>query len=169
MRMTAAKTVRAVGMFFLNLLLAAVFTDQLTSPFVRFDTHSIEGSIFKLNCLNAAVAFGLGYFVYWRWRPVSAKWVFIAGFCWFAQQALLLWFEQRSMGVLYRDSAVYWRHFGINCGGDFEACRDWLGYTIPLLRTSFYSGGAWCCSLIERPRSSFVTKRLAAIRRISLK
>jgi hypothetical protein len=146
--MTAAKTFRAIGVFVLNLLLAAVFTDQLASPLLRFDPHSIQTSIVKLEFLNAAVACGLGYFVYWRWRPVSAKWVWVAGLCWFAQRALLLWFEQRSMGVLYRDTAVYWRHFGIDCGIDFEACRDWLGYTIPSLRTVFYSGGAFLAARV---------------------
>jgi hypothetical protein len=157
MSMTAAKTVRAVGMFVLNLLLAVVFTNQLASPLLRFDVHSIQTSIVKLDFLNAAVAFGLGYFVYWRWRPVSAKWVWVAGVCWFAQRALLLLFEQRSMGVLYRDSAVYWRHFGINCGGDFEACRDWLGYTIPSLRTAFYSAGAFLAARVV----AYIEKRAA--------
>jgi hypothetical protein len=152
-----AKTARAIGAFFLNLLLALVLTGALDYPFIHFDPHSIQTSIVKQDMLDAVAAFGLGYFVYRRWKPVSARWVWVAGLCWFAQGALLLWLEQRSMGVLYRSNTIYWRHFGISCSSDlFETCRDWIDYTLPLLRTFFYSVGAWCCWLIERPGSSMI-------------
>jgi hypothetical protein len=152
-----AKTVRAIGAFFLNLLLALVLIDVLVSPFVHFDLQSIQSSIVKQDSLNAVAACGLGYYVYRRWRRVSTQWVWAAGFCWFTHGALLLWFEQRSMGVLYRSNTVYWQHFGTGCSsGLFESCRDWIDYTLPLLRTVFYSVGAWCCWLIEKPVSSMI-------------
>ena len=69
----AIKTVRAIGMFFLNLLLALVLTEVLVAPFLRFDLHSIQTSIMIKDCLDAVAAFGMGYYVYRRWTPVSAQ------------------------------------------------------------------------------------------------
>jgi hypothetical protein len=68
-----AKTARAIGTFFLHLLLAVVLTGALDYPFVHFDAHSIQTSIVKEDMLDAVAAFGLGYFVYRRWKPVSAR------------------------------------------------------------------------------------------------
>jgi hypothetical protein len=69
------KAVRPLGIFLLNLLLASIFTDALLSPFAHFNLCSIQSYIVKADFLNAGVAFGLGYYVFRRWRPVSAQWV----------------------------------------------------------------------------------------------
>ena len=71
------RTVRFVAVFFLNLMLAAIGPEILGTPFYRY-LHLADRSplaFLKGDLTDAIAAFGLGYFVYRRWRPSASKWV----------------------------------------------------------------------------------------------
>jgi len=139
--------VRAAGAFLLNVLVACVATNIITSPFSHASGAAhISQILWKQDRLNALASFVLGYSIY-RWRqPASSKWVWVAGFCWFVQRALRFWLEQRSFSVLGGGQTVYWEMSGFGCAFDRQSCLDWSRYTLQFLRTAFYSAGALCCS-----------------------
>ena len=78
-------------MFLLNLFIAVVCTSILEFPF-ELSLNRTKFSMLKVDGLTSAAAFGLGWFVYGRWQPNSAKWLWVAGCCWFGY------------GMLSRDS-----------------------------------------------------------------
>jgi hypothetical protein len=71
--------------------------------------------MWKQEWLNAAASFGLGYSVYRLWQPPSAKWVWVAGLCWFAQRMVRFWLEQRAFSVLGGGHTIYWEMSGFGC------------------------------------------------------
>ena len=64
---TVYKFFRAVGMFVGNLVTAIIGTAVVVSE------------LYHETILGALVTFALGYLVYYKWRPTSSKWVFVAG------------------------------------------------------------------------------------------
>ncbi len=96
--------------------------------------------------LSAAAAFGLGYFVYRRWKPVSSKWVWLAGLCWFAWGALLTLDGNHGTILLEASPNVLVHDFNIDNLFSRSSLENWSVYMLPLLRTIFYSTGAFCCS-----------------------
>jgi hypothetical protein len=88
-----SRLVRLALAFFLNVILACVATNIITSPFNHGQVQNISQMIWKHTWLDALAAFGLGYSVC-RWcRSSTAKWVWVAGLCWFAQRAIRFWWE----------------------------------------------------------------------------
>jgi hypothetical protein len=155
----AAKFVRTTGLYLLNLVVAAVVTDMLASPFLHTASDGTMATMLKRDVVNGLAAFGLGYFVYRRWRQGSSKWVWVAGFCWFGQRAVRLWFAPSPFGILYPDHTVFRQLSGSGCNSEMiQSCSDWIVYTLPLLRTTFYSFGAFCCSIVGKQSFSELAK-----------
>jgi hypothetical protein len=129
-------------MFLFNLAVAMIGTKMAEDPFdhfVHFSDRS-KAAFLKADFLTACTAFVLGYFVYYKWHLMSAKWVWVVGTCWFGLRAVgvldgppgtLLWEMSKSRAV-----------FGI------DVANEWSHYTLALLRTIAYSAGAFCCSRV---------------------
>jgi hypothetical protein len=135
-------SLRAAGLFLLNAVVAVLGTAIIESPFEHYaHVSSLRASLLIMDLLSAAFAFGVGYSVYWRWRPAASKWVWIAGVCWFGQRAVL---------PLDGHHVLIWEIYATNSVfPDFERLGKWSLYTLPLLRTIFYSAGAYCCSRLH--------------------
>jgi hypothetical protein len=101
--------------------------------------------VLREDLLSAAAAFGLGYFVYRRWKSASSKWVWLAGVCWCAGGALLT-LDGNHGTVFWTAPNVLLLDFNTNDGYSLSSLENWTGYILPLLRTVFYSIGAFCCS-----------------------
>lgn len=143
--MTIRKSARLVALFVFNCIIALGATAIISSD-IRFNPHATRTFAFKEDVADSIVALGVGYFVYRRWQYASAKWVWIAGLCWWGQRALSLWFHQHGPLVpLHAGASVFWDMSGAGCPLDRQSCRDWTGYTILSLRVCFYSVGAWLC------------------------
>jgi hypothetical protein len=143
------KGVRAVCGFLLNLVVAAIGTNIVESPYVYL-THPSgmsRGAVLREDLLTSVTAFGLGFFVYWKWQPIASKWLWLAGVCWFGWRALVA-LDGRHGLVLWELSAS-----GIAFSLDRLSFENWGGYTLPFLRTVFYSVGAFCCSYLLRYRT----------------
>jgi hypothetical protein len=145
------RMLRAIGMLVGNLLTVMVGISAFVSELYGiFPAQTPGGGLRKETVLSAVVAFGLGYFVYYKWRSASAKWIFVAGLCWFGWGALEFWLGQRDLRVVSAGHTVYWEMSGIGCNSfDTQSCLDYIQYTLLLLRTIFYSAGAFCCSRID--------------------
>jgi hypothetical protein len=144
------RAARAIGLFLLNVVIASIATNVLVAPFARIDVNAIASSILKRDFLNAVAAIALGYFVYHRWQPVSSRWVWLAGIFWFGRRAFAFWLEQRAVSVMYQGHTIYWEMSGAGCNFDMQSCHDWIVYTLPLIRTTFYSAGAFYCSYVRK-------------------
>jgi hypothetical protein len=141
-----SRLVRPALAFFVNVVLACVATNIIAHPFSHGQVLNISQVIWKHTWLNALASFGLGYSVYRWWKTTPAKWIWVAGLCWFAQRAIRFWWEQRTLSVLGGGHSIYWEMSGFGCEFERESCLDWLLYTLQFLRTVFYSVGALCCS-----------------------
>jgi hypothetical protein len=124
-----------------NLLAAVIGTAIIEAPLTGFVRPSRVAAV-KADLLTITVAFGLGYFVYRRWSPSPSKWVWLAGLFWFGQRTLLTLDGQHGR--------VFWELAGHDFVVDSHTFENWSGYTLPFLRTIFYSMGALWCSRWRR-------------------
>ncbi len=138
---TVAKSIRSIGMFFFNLVVAMIGTKLAEDPFdhfVHFSDRS-KAALLKGDFLTVCTAFVLGYFVYYKWHLMSARWVWVAG---------VSWFGLRASGVLDGPpDTVLWEMSNSRAVFGTDVFNDWL-YTAALLRTIAYSAGAFCCSRV---------------------
>ena len=88
--------IRAVGLLLLarNLvlhLLTALFGTAIIASELShiFHPQAIRGVFIRELVISASVAFLLGSFVYYKWKPPEAKWLWIAGACGFAWRVIL--------------------------------------------------------------------------------
>jgi len=134
-----ARYVRPSGAALLDVFLAVIGTQIVQSPFERFTKVSSLGqSLLIEDLITSAAAFGLGC-SFFRWlRPATSKWIWIAGLCWFGQRVL---FPPDGNHVVFWEISATRSVFP-----DLQALNNWATYTLPCLRTCFYSAGALCCS-----------------------
>jgi hypothetical protein len=127
------------GAFLLLNLITAVFgTAIVESPFDHlYHPRTIGAVLFKADLLSGIFAFALGFIVFRRWKPVAAKWVGFWGACWFALGACLD----------ITQGSVWSRMSGTACSEGLHAahCMKWFIFSLPAIRASFYSAGAWVC------------------------
>jgi hypothetical protein len=136
--------------YLLNLLVAVIGTKIFEAPFDHFVHFSdrTSAAVLKADLLTSTVAFGLGYLVYRRWQPASARWAWVAGACWFGLGALHILGE--------RPGTMLWEISGSRFPLDIDNFVNWSKFTLPLLRTTFYSAGAFCCLHIEGHRLTII-------------
>jgi hypothetical protein len=144
------RSVRAVGVYLLNLIVAVIGTKVVEDPFDHFIHFSDRTSavVLKADFLTSIVAFALGYLVYRRWQPASARWLWVAGAFWFVLGALHI--------VGGRQGTMLWEISRSPFPLDLDSFVNWSKFTLPLLRATFYSAGAFCCSRIEGHRLTFI-------------
>jgi hypothetical protein len=126
-------------MYIFNLAVAIIGTTVAEDPFRHFVHFSdrTKAALLKADFLTAATAFVLGYFVYYKWHQMSAKWVWVAGVCLFGL---------RAFGVLDGPpGTLLWEMTKSRAVFDIDVFNDWSQFTVPLLRTIAYSAGAFCC------------------------
>jgi len=149
--MTINKPLRLVGLFALNCLIAIGGTAVITSE-IHFNQHELQTYAFKVDIADSVGALALGYFVYRRWQYSAAKWIWVAGFCWWNQRALALWLQHHGQlaAAVYGSRSVFWDMSGAGCPFDRQSCIDWMLYTTLSLRVCFYSAGAWLCGWFRK-------------------
>jgi hypothetical protein len=139
---------RILGTFILGVAVAVFGTAIVDSPFERYTVGaSLRASMFRMDVLTGCFAFGLGYGVFRTWKLKTSRWVWIAGLCWFGQRSLL---PPDGIHVLSWETVATRSAFT-----DWVAMGNWSIYMLPLVRTVFYSAGAFACSVIaSRSRRS---------------
>jgi hypothetical protein len=132
------KSTRTFGTLLYNILIAVLGTAVVEAPFTHLFGLTQTG-ILTLDVLAATASFGVGYFVYYKLRSDISKWVWVAGLCWWGQRIVVAGHTglRENLWEAAASSFTFDQEHG------FET---WGVYTIPLLRTLFYSFGAVCCS-----------------------
>jgi hypothetical protein len=144
---------RAAGWFLGNVLTASIGTKTATdelglSHLLRRIVHpdTFGGRALEDDILTALIAFALGYFVYYKWRSSSAKWVWPIGLGWLTYRVLKIWFEQQALRTVTGASPpIFWELAPHASGPVQQQFETWIN-TLVFLRTAFYSMGAACCS-----------------------
>lgn len=139
---SAIKLLRAAGLFVGNFLTATIATNVFASEFSHiYAPRTIAGALHREYVLSAILALPLGYFVFYKWHWSEAKWVWVAGAIWFAERVISLGHERPS--VLSVPPSVL--DVARNMFDPPYAAGRTL-YAFILIRTFFYSVGAWTCS-----------------------
>src|SRR5215472_1706066 len=129
---------------------AAMFSFEVTHMLRFPDWHKrIEAD----DCVRALVSFGLGYFVYHKWKSGAAKWIWVVGVAWFVQGALHIWLKHSLLGPLGRRDVILWEFRSRTSSIDVEVMKFWSFYTLSLVCTTFYSAGAFCRARFGEPAS----------------
>jgi hypothetical protein len=151
------KLLRIAGLFLANLFAAVFGTAVMESGIALkiFHPKTLNGSLLAEEFTSSIVAFVLGFFGYRFLKSATAKWVWIAGLCWFGQRVLGLWLDQSAVRTLTGDHGIAiwglpWSHPRPD---DSLGLSIWTGFTLPFLRTMFYSGAAFCCSRLGGKKS----------------
>lgn len=148
--MTIHKPARLVALFVLNCLIAIGGTAVISSE-IRFNRHEVKTYAFKEDIAESAAALAVGYFVYHVRQYSVAKWIWVAGLCWWTQRALTYWSHQHGpLAGGHGAGSVFWHMSGAGCPFDRQSCSDWMFYTTLSLRVCFYSVGAWLCSRFKK-------------------
>ncbi len=119
------KVLRVIASFVGNWLTAVIGTAIWSAGLYRiFHARTVGGVYLKEIFLSAVIAFLLGYFVFYRWKSVPAKWVWVVGVVGLAWRATL-----RSPTTPGETVSLY--------------SLDWTS-----VRAIFYSLGAWSCGSV---------------------
>jgi len=146
---------RSAGSLFsfgLNILNAAIGTDMMQTVFWNPQGFvASRWSLIQFDVVTSTVAFVLGFLVQWVWKPDTAKWVWTAGLIWFVLGAITSTGDVGSFlpELVPRESA-----FDVRNSDDENIVMHWITLTMPLLRTIFYSLGAFTCSALRHRNSS---------------
>lgn len=136
--MQIAKAPRTAIGLLVNLLVAFFGTAMLSSALGRglWHPHSIQALLRISYSYDIVTAALLGFIVARRFKTQTAKWIWIIAGLWFFTRALLL----------LSSSVSFWSQFsGTACSQGMRAmgCMNWFFFTIPFVRTIFYSVGTW--------------------------
>lgn len=144
--MQAIKVGRIVLGLLLNLLAVLIGTAILSSVLGRgyWHPHTIQ-SLLRVSYSYDIIAAGLlGFFIYRRFRTITAKWVWVIA---------VLWFLIRTFTLIGSASPLWPQLSGSECiqGTRAIGCTNWFLFTMPLVRAVAYSAGAWLCSHFSPP------------------
>lgn len=100
--------------------------------------HSISAVLWK-ECISSAVcATSIGFGVWRIWQTSAEKWTWAPAAVWFA------------LGFLIRHGDVWGSLLPVRSGSVLDApdARSFVAFTVPLIRATFYSIGAYTSSMI---------------------
>lgn len=137
---------RVCASLLLNLAQAVFGTALIEALLPHVHAETLVAILTKEYIMSATIAFGAGYFIYRRWRTAPAQWVWLAGACWIGYRVVSIWLDERTIRFVSGGTGhIYDDVSGLSCI-DPGACATWILYSIPFVRTLFYSGGALCAS-----------------------
>lgn len=134
------KLLRWVGALLLQFVIGVIGTAVLTVPLSHFfHPRTIQAVLIREYLLSIFIACLLGFLVSGRWKAGSAKWVWGIGLAIFFARSLSLAIGPPSEG------SVWFQMSGAACiaGRRPMGCINWFDFTVPAVRSVFYSVGAW--------------------------
>jgi hypothetical protein len=147
------KPLRVVGLFLANLLAACVGTAIMDNGLTNqvFHPRTYGGRLIAEDFVSACVAFCLGCLAFYIQKSDTAKWIWLPTIAWFTYGVVRLWLDHRAVRLLTGD------HRLVLAGlpwSDTEATKSdfefWVQFTLPFVRTIFYSLGAFFCARLKR-------------------
>ena len=143
----ALRILRSVAIFIGHFLTAVITTNIFDNELGRvLHLGTVRAIMQREYAFNATIAFALGYFVFYKWHSDPGKWIWVAGMVLLAEQSLSIW-RQAPHSVLAGGTSLL-----TVCSQMFELRADTIVYVLTLVRTIFYSLGAWACWYATRRR-----------------
>jgi hypothetical protein len=122
--------------------------------------HSVMSAVLKEWSLGVLCAAFMGLMVYRIRRSATSKWVWVLSALWFGFRAIP-YAARSGMPSVLGENSGFWFHFsGAACGVEVSSCRDFCGFTVPLIRALSYSGSALLASRILKPPPSHIESNI---------
>ena len=140
MRPAPLSALRFIGFLLVNVLIAVIGTAILNTGISRaIPSHTMSAVFWKEVILSVVCATLIGFGVWRMWRNNAAKWTWVVPLLWFLFGLLVgagrgIWGAHES--VLQQTSA--------------KEMRNFLLFTVPLIRGTAYSVGAYIASVVYR-------------------
>ena len=134
------RALRFLGLLVVHTVVAIIGTAIAEGAIWRLvPAHSVVGVLWNACIFGTTLATLIGFGMWRTWRTSSAKWVWVLPAIWFA------------FGFLIRHGDVWGGLFSIRSRSVLAApdTRSFFVFTVPLLRSSFYSAGASISSLLS--------------------
>jgi hypothetical protein len=138
------RSLKFCGFLLIDLAVAVIGTATLESAVQRMiPSHSVAAIVTKEIILSIDCAALIGFGMWRTWRNSAAKWTWVPAAVWFAFGYL----------TMAGSTDVWGRLSGFGSGSVPSApdVRSFVVFTVPLIRASFYSLGAYVSSLAYPP------------------
>ncbi len=152
------RALRFVGLLLINVAAAVIGTAILdTTIGSAFHPHSIGGILWKEWVLSIGCATAIGFGMWRTWQSNVALWTWVLPAVWFAMKLLL---------ALGKDSLLF-QFSGEACVNGVRpiGCINWFVFTLPFVRSVFYSLGAYASSAFhnaQRPQDAAAPPSIGA-------
>jgi len=127
-------------------LAVAVISTAIVDTAVRgvIPTHTVTAMVCNEIILSVICATFVGFFMWRTWRSSAAKWIWVLAALWFVFGYL----------TIANKSNVFERLSGFTSGSVLSApdVRTFFAFTVPLIRATFYSTGAYISSILYHAR-----------------
>src|SRR5579864_173022 len=133
------RTLRFIGLLIVHTTVAITATAIAEHAIWRVvPAHSISAVLWKECILSAVCATSIGLGVWRIWQTSAEKWTWIPAAVWFA------------LGFLIRHGDVRGSLLPVRSGSVLDAtdARSFFAFTVPMIRATFYSVGAYTSSMI---------------------
>jgi hypothetical protein len=136
------RTLRFIGLLVVHTTVAIMVTAIAEHVIWRVvPAHSVSAVLWKECILSAVCATSIGFGTWRIWRTSAEKWTWVPAAVWFA------------FGFLIRPGDVWGSLLPIRSGSVLDApdARSFFAFTVftvPLIRATFYSVGAYTSSMI---------------------
>ncbi len=128
--------------FFAAVLIPNFFSSDFSHIFPQRTPTAI---VYREYAISGVVALALGYFVFYKWRSSTAKWIWVVGALWFAWEAVSIWQGQaHPYSVLTVQARPSLLSVALHMLRSLQPLRQAMS-ALMLVRTLFYSIGAWVC------------------------
>lgn len=145
--MQASGRLKQVGSFTRHLVIAVFGVIPLELPLLRlFNVRSISQMILRDALLSIVFAFCLGLISQRYSGDCCSRWVWLGGFLWLVVGVTEVW---SSASVLHKQYLLV-ELLGFGSALDFDSYVVWSAYTLPFLRTVFYSLGSLARTSLAR-------------------
>lgn len=135
------RLLRFIGLLLIHTAIAIIATAIAVHAFWKLiPAHSITSVLWKECILDALFATSIGFSVWRTWRTSAARWTWVLAVPWFAF----------GFGFLTSHGPVWGSLLPVHSGGvlDAQDARSFFAFTVPLIRTTFYSLGAYISSVL---------------------
>ena len=135
------------GLLVVNIVVAVIGTAILTTAIGQaFHPHSLGAILWKEWSLSIGCAAVIGFGMWRTWRSDVAHWTWVLPTLWFGVKFILAIGQGHLLSQFSGGACVD----GVRSIG----CINWFAFSIPFVRSVFYSLGAYAASIFHNVRHS---------------
>jgi hypothetical protein len=140
------RALKFFGLLLVNIAVAFIGTAILTTAIGKvFHGHSLATILWKEWSLSIGCAAVIGFGMWRTWRSHVAQWTWVLPAMWFGVKFILAIGKGPLLFQFSGEACVE----GVRSWG----CLNWFVFTIPFIRSVFYSLGAYVSSLVFKADS----------------